>query len=172
MSNSQDNDSQSRFALGFLTLLLVLVVGTVVGSVVVQRLRPDTAAAQAAAEAVRDVAAQTEIDVATVQVDNGVVTFFFASNSANLAEGAQQALADVVQAIAAGRKTAISGYHDETGSVEQNAALALQRAEAVRDLLKALGAQETLIELRKPELTTGTGTPAQARRVEVILLPN
>lgn len=170
MSNSQDNDSQSRFALGFLTILLVLVVGTVVGSVVVQRLRPDTAAAPA--EAIVEVAAPGVEEVAAIQVDNGVVTFFFASNSADVAEGAQLALAEVVQALAAGRRAAISGFHDDSGAAEQNAELAKQRALAVREVLKALGAKEEVIELRKPELSTGSGSPAEARRVEVILLPN
>ena len=77
----------------------------------------------------------------------------------------------MAQGLAAGRKAAISGFHDATGSVEQNAELAKQRAIAVREVLKALGASEEAIELRKPEVSTGTGTEAEARRVEVILLP-
>jgi K(+)-stimulated pyrophosphate-energized sodium pump len=39
----------------------------------------------------------------------------------------------------------------------------------VRDALKAAGVAEDKIELKKPELSTGTGGPAEARRVEVAL---
>src|SRR5450830_245758 len=167
MSSSQDNDSQQRFALGFLAVLILLVVGSVVGTVVakygVSHPAPAAAEAPAAADAV--------VEVASIKVENGVVKFFFATNSADVAEGAQQALAEVAQGLAAGRKAAISGFHDATGSVEQNAELAKQRAIAVREVLKALGASEEAIELRKPEVSTGTGTEAEARRVEVILLP-
>ena len=168
MSSSQDNDSQQRFALGFLAALILLVVGAVVGTVVYQHgihhaVRP-AAAASAAEPAVVE-------EVSSVRIDNGVVKFFFATNSAQVAEGAQQALAEVLQGLASGRKVAISGFHDASGNLEQNAALAKQRAEAVRDLLKTLGGAEEAIELRKPEVSTGTGSEAEARRVEVILLP-
>jgi outer membrane protein OmpA-like peptidoglycan-associated protein len=123
------------------------------------------------AEAPVAAAPDVVLEVAAVKVEDGVVKFFFASNSAEVAEGAQQALAEVIQGLAAGRRAAISGYHDATGSVEQNAELAKQRALAVRELLKAQGASEEAIELRKPELSTGSGSEAEARRVEVILLP-
>lgn len=168
MSSSQDNDSQQRFALGFLAVLILLVVGSVVGTVVTKfGVRHPAPAAAEAPAAVADAV----VEVASIKVENGVVKFFFATNSADVAEGAQQALAEVAQGLAAGRKAAISGFHDATGSVEQNAELAKQRAIAVREVLKALGASEEAIELRKPEVSTGTGTEAEARRVEVILLP-
>lgn len=168
MSSSQDNDSQQRFALGFLAVLILLVVGSVVGTVVAKfGVRHPAPAAAEAPAAVADAV----VEVASIKVENGVVKFFFATNSADVAEGAQQALTEVAQGLAAGRKAAISGFHDATGSVEQNAELAKQRAIAVREVLKALGASEEAIELRKPEVSTGTGTEAEARRVEVILLP-
>lgn len=168
MSSSQDNDSQQRFALGFLAVLILLVVGSVVGTVVAKfGVRHPAHAAAEAPAAVADAV----VEVASIKVEDGVVKFFFATNSADVAEGAQQALAEVAQGLAAGRKAAISGFHDATGSVEQNAELAKQRAIAVRDVLKALGASEEAIELRKPEVSTGTGSEAEARRVEVILLP-
>ena len=168
MSSSQDNDSQQRFALGFLAVLILLVVGSVVGTVVTKfGVRHPAPAAAEAPAAVADAV----VEVASIKVENGVVKFFFATNSADVAEGAQQALAEVAQGLAAGRKAAISGFHDATGSVEQNAELAKQRTIAVREVLKALGASEEAIELRKPEVSTGTGTEAEARRVEVILLP-
>jgi len=99
-----------------------------------------------------------------------VVKFFFASGKADLATGAPQALADIVKGVAEGKKAVISGFADATGNAEQNAELAKQRAFAVRDALKALGMAEDKIELKKPEQITGTGDPAQARRVEVSLM--
>ena len=62
---------------------------------------------------------------------------------------------------------AISGYHDASGSLEVNQELAKQRALAVRDAIKAAGIADERFELKKPELTQGTGGDAEARRVEV-----
>jgi hypothetical protein len=39
----------------------------------------------------------------------------------------------------------------------------------VRDALKAAGVPEGKIELKKPEVLTGSGDNAEARRVEVVL---
>lgn len=107
---------------------------------------------------------------AAVVVENGVVKFYFASGSAALAAGANEALADVVRATADGRRAIISGYHDATGSAALNAELSKKRAFAVRDALLALGVAETSLELRKPEVTlANTANDPQARRVEVTL---
>jgi len=38
---------------------------------------------------------------------------------------------------------------------------------AVRDALKAAGVPEDRVDLKKPELTQGSGSDAEARRVEV-----
>ena len=48
-----------------------------------------------------------------------------------------------------------------------HANLAKQRALAVRDALKAAGVAESRIELKKPEQLAGTGSNAEARRVEI-----
>ena len=50
-----------------------------------------------------------------------------------------------------------------------NAELAKQRAFAVRDALTGSGVAETSLELKKPEETTGAGSNAEARRVEVVI---
>ena len=165
--SSSDDDSQQRFALGFLFALIALVVAGVVGTVVVKRglggaKAPAVAAAPAAAAAVAD-------DGASVRVENGVVKFYFATGKADLAAGANEALADIVKGVAAGQKAVVSGFHDATGDAAQNAELAKNRALAVRDALKALGVAEDRIELKKPEATQGTGSNAEARRVEVVL---
>ncbi|MDE2370545.1 MAG: sodium-translocating pyrophosphatase [Burkholderiales bacterium] len=108
-------------------------------------------------------------DGASIKVDNGVVKFYFATGKAALADGAGAALADIVKGVGAGKKAVVSGYTDASGDAAQNAELAKQRAFAVRDALKAAGVAEDKIELKKPEATTGTGDPAEARRVEVAL---
>ncbi len=108
-------------------------------------------------------------DGASVRIDDGVVKFYFASGSTELAAGAKEALADVVKGVAAGQKAVISGYHDTTGDPAKNEELAKLRAFAVRDALVSLGIGEDKLDLRKPEVTTADGSNAEARRVEVRL---
>ena len=114
-------------------------------------------------------ASQAASDAATVMVEQGVVRFYFASGKADLAAGAGDALGDVVKAAKAGRTLVISGFHDATGDAAKNAALARQRAVAVRDALKAAGVPERQIELKKPEQLAGGGSNAESRRVEITL---
>ena len=65
-------------------------------------------------------------------------------------------------------KVTISGYHDASGSLETNQELAKQRALAVRDAIKAgAGIGDDRFDMKKPELTQGSGPDAEARRVEV-----
>ena len=108
-------------------------------------------------------------DVPSIRVENGVVKFYFATGSAALANGAAEALGDVVKGVAAGRKAVISGFTDVTGDPTKNEELTKQRAFAVRDALAALGIGEDKVDLRKPEAITATGSNAEARRVEVTL---
>ena len=109
------------------------------------------------------------VDAASFKVENGVVKFYFATGNAQLAGGANAALADVAKGVAAGKKAVVSGYTDATGDATKNEELAKQRAFAVRDALKAAGIAEDKIELKKPETLAGTGSNAEARRVEVAL---
>ena len=132
----------------------------------------DSASAGAATAAVSDAAmqnaAQAAADAASVKVENGVVKFYFASGKSDVAAGGKEALAEVVKAVAAGKKVVISGFNDATGDAAKNAELSKLRAFAVRDALKALGVAEDKIELKKPENTTAAaGSSAEARRVEV-----
>ncbi len=119
----------------------------------------------AAATAVLPVAA----DAASIKVEGGVVKFYFASAKAELASGANAALADVAKGVAAGKKAVVSGYTDASGDAAKNEELAKQRAFAVRDALKTAGVAEDKIELKKPEVITAGGAMAEARRVEVAL---
>ncbi|MEO8060444.1 MAG: sodium/proton-translocating pyrophosphatase, partial [Burkholderiales bacterium] len=108
-------------------------------------------------------------DAASFKVEGGVVKFYFASGKAELAGGADAALADVAKGVAAGKKAVVSGFTDSTGDAAKNEELAKQRAFAVRDAIKAAGVAEDKIELKKPETLTASGGNAEARRVEVSL---
>lgn len=171
--SSSDDDSQQRFALGFLFALIALVISAVVGTVVVKRVGASGAAKPAATAVASSAPAAAAVvavaDEASVRVENGVVKFYFATAKADLAAGANEALADVVKGVAEGKNAVVSGFHDATGDAALNAELAKQRAFAVRDALKALGVAEDKIELKKPEETTASGSNAEARRVEVAL---
>jgi outer membrane protein OmpA-like peptidoglycan-associated protein len=155
---SQDDDNQG-LVLGVVFALIALVISLVVGVGIYQSnlaLAPTVAAAA------------PSTDGASVQVVDGVVKFYFASGKADLAAGGNEALGEVVKAVAAGKMLVVSGFHDATGDAAMNAELAKQRALAVRDALKALGVAEDKVELMKPEQTLADGPANEARRVEVV----
>jgi len=160
---SQDEDDNKRVALGLIFAIVLLVVASVIGLGIHKSRSSAKASAAGVAASVPAIVA----DAASIKVENGVVTFYFASGKADLAAGANEALAEVVKAIAAGKQAAVSGFHDATGDAALNAELSKQRAIAVRDAIKALGAAEDKIELKKPEQTQASGSNAEARRVEV-----
>lgn len=109
-------------------------------------------------------------DAASVRVEGGVVTFYFASASSDLPAGAPEALADVVKGVAAGQTAVIRGFRDTTGDPAKDEALAKQRAFAVRDALVALGIGPDKVKLERPEASGASGGDAtEARRVEVTL---
>jgi K(+)-stimulated pyrophosphate-energized sodium pump len=128
---------------------------------------PAAAATATASDAKMTAAAQAAADAASVKVENGVVKFYFATGKSDVATGGAAALADVIKAVAGGKKAVISGYHDASGDPAKNAELAKQRAMAVRDALKAAGVAEDKVELKKPEQAKSDGPAAEARRVEV-----
>ena len=175
----ENKDEDQKFALivlgGIITAVVVgvLALCTLVGvgggdSANAQK--ADTSAVAAPVAATASVgAASVAADEAKVVVENGVVKFYFASGKADLATGANEALAEVVKGVKAGQKAVVSGFHDDTGNLAANQELAKQRAISVRDTLVALGVPADSIELKKPENAEGTGDNAQARRVEVVL---
>ena len=126
-------------------------------------------AAAPAAVAVVAVPVPVIVEVARISVEPGLVKFYFDSGKTELAGGAADALKDVVKGVAEGKTAVVSGYHDATGDAAQNAELAKQRAFKVRDTLVSAGVPEAKIELKKPEQLTGSGSNAEARRVEVKL---
>ena len=128
-----------------------------------------TTGAAAHATAPAATAAVATTDAASFRVENGIVKFYFASGKADLATGAESALADVAKGVAAGKKAVVSGFTDATGDPAKNEVLAKQRAMAVSAALKAAGIADDKVELKKPEALTATGGNAEARRVEVAL---
>jgi len=128
---------------------------------------PAAMAAPSTPGAVVAAGAVSAAETAAVKVENGVVKFYFATASAEVAPNAREALADVIKAVQSGSTVLVSGYHDASGDPAKNAELAKQRAMAVSDALKAAGAPEDKIELAKPEQSQADGPPSEARRVEV-----
>ncbi|OUM03360.1 OmpA family protein [Variovorax sp. JS1663] len=177
MSAFADDESQQNFVLAFVLGLIALVILFVIGIVLyTQGHKAHPVAAGAAAPASVAVVEVTETvtvvipDGASIRVQGGTVNFYFATGSADLAPGAAEALAVVIKGVEGGRKAVVSGFHDTTGDPAQNEQLAKKRAEMVRDVLAGLGVPAGRIDLQKPAVTTGSGTDAQARRVEVKLV--
>ncbi len=189
MASSADDDSLQNLVLGLIFGLIALVVFLLIGIVIWHKGHSATAAKAGGASvaamarpaspaaAVPPIAVVTETvtvtipDGASVNVGpNGVVAFYFATGSADLAPGAAEALAAVIKGVQDGRKAVISGYHDTTGDAAINEQLARKRAEMVRDVLTGLGVPAAKVDLQKPAETAGSGNNAEARRVEVKLV--
>ena len=134
--------------------------------VAVETAPADVAPMEAAAS---EAAVGASTDEAAVVVENGIVKFYFASGKADLAEGAEAALQDVLAGVKEGKKAVVSGFHDATGNQALNEQLSKERAFAVKNALIGFGVPEDQIELRKPEDSEGSGDNAEARRVEVVL---
>ena len=64
-------------------------------------------------------------------------------------------------------KAVLSGFHDPSGNLINNQKLSLARAKAVSKLLQDSGISSARIVITKPAQTEGTGSPEEARRVEV-----
>ena len=190
-----DSNEQERVVLCLLLSILVLLIGGVLGLGVLKAKGATvsttagvyagvSASASASASALTNSAAVAAPDNAgvaqvalsasdaSVVVDANSVAFYFATGSAELASGAGAALGDAVAAAKAGRFVVLSGFHDETGDAAFNAELAKRRAMAVRASLLMAGAPEDRVVMREPEVLTGTGSNAQARRVDVVISGN
>ena len=185
----QSDDEQQGWVLGLvfglIALVIALVLGLALSRVADSRVTSSPSAAvpaatavtlPAAAAATRTVApvsaplsAQAVSDAASITVEYGVVKFYFASGRSELAAGAGDVLVDVVKGARGGKTVVISGFHDDKGQAARNAELARQRALAVRDALVAAGVPDSQIRLNRPAQTAGTGSDAEARRVEIAL---
>ena len=96
---------------------------------------------------------------------------YFALGSADISGEAAREVANVASDLGGtSGRVMIAGFHDATGNAAFNAELAKNRAKAVRASLQAAGVARDRIVLRKPESTTGDGSQAEARRVEMRLI--
>jgi membrane fusion protein (multidrug efflux system) len=97
-----------------------------------------------------------------------VASIGFASGKSALDAAATKAVRDAAAALARGALVvAVTGYADRTGDTAANLELAKARAKAVRDALVAAGVPAERVRLSPPVEVTGTGTDAQARRVDI-----
>lgn len=130
------------------------------------------AAAHEPAAATADAA--DDLFVAFDNIDSGELSavVHFASASAVLPTDTSAEIAGLVDMLKANesRRVLVAGFHDPTGNAAFNEELARKRAFAVRDALIAQGISSSRIIMRKPEQTTGSGTLAEARRVELRLI--
>lgn len=135
----------------------------------------DSTASSADSTSAAGASADNENDFVAFDVEgpaevSGVV--HFASASADISSEDAAIIASVVEAFntAEGRNILLAGYHDPTGDATFNRNLAKKRALGVRDALIAKGVPAERIIMRKPEQTAGSGTHAEARRVELLLI--
>lgn len=136
----------------------------------------DTAAADATTEEAKQAeeeglaAQEASSEFADVaEVGEAAATFYFEIGSSALPSSSQDELARIVEELAAQPESIalVSGFHDETGSADFNAAVARDRAEAVRQALVSAGIPAERVHMRRPAVTLGEGDAAEARRVEV-----
>jgi K(+)-stimulated pyrophosphate-energized sodium pump len=98
---------------------------------------------------------------------------YFALDRYTVPSDADSTVADVVSYLKANpaAKARLAGFHDPQGrSVAYNRELANNRSRSVRAVLEAAGISRDRIEIDQPRETTGTGSNAEARRVEVSVL--
>ncbi len=137
-----------------------------------QATKVETAKVEAAkADAPKVEAAKTDAAKVTAPVGLFPAKFLFEVGKTALPADSEKtvaSLADFMKANAAARVD-LSGFTDKTGNAEKNAALAKERAKAVREALKVAGVPEDRITMKKPETITGAGTAEDARRVEINL---
>ncbi len=141
-------------------------VGTMVTPAEVKALRegqPIAAAAPAAPVASAAPAAAPAGEAMPVRI-------FFEVGKSQLPAEAQAEIKtalDYLSADAAAR-VEITGYTDQTGSLDTNLDLAKERAKAVRDALTAAGVAAERIDMKPPAtVMTGSGADQDARRVEI-----
>ncbi|WP_162560213.1 DUF937 domain-containing protein [Methylotetracoccus oryzae] len=97
---------------------------------------------------------------------------YFSVGSAVLDDTAKKTIAQVAAAVKAqGQAVDLTGYTDQTGNAAANKALAKRRAQAIKGALTAAGVAAEKINMKPPltitGTTTGSGSNAEARRVEI-----
>lgn len=131
--------------------------------------KPAPSAAAAAASAVAVAPAAATPAPAAAMAPPPAAKLYFALDKVTLPQNTVAALLPVVEYLKAndGAKASVSGFHDPTGKRARNEELALNRARAARGALERAGISRERVVMQKPQATTGSGAPAEARRVEV-----
>lgn len=166
----EDKDDTTRVGLWITFGVVALVVISIISAMVVRQLRGQAGMQAAATPAV--VVVEEIVLIEGPLVGDLIATLYFETGQATLPANAAAELAKVVDALAAApdRKVVLSGFHDATGDAAKNAELAKQRALAARTALTGAGIAPARVLLRKPEVTTGSGSDQEARRVELRLV--
>ena len=149
---SDQEAPEQRFALGIVWLLVAAVVAAVIGiGIWKARSHPEVAAVSAQATAGR------------------AERIYFQVGQDQLPPEAADVLSRVAKAARAdtGAIVFVSGFHDASGNLAANQDLAKRRAQRVRHALEANGVSAQQIVLNKPAQSTGSGDPAEARRVDI-----
>jgi outer membrane protein OmpA-like peptidoglycan-associated protein len=174
-----ENSSQEENAV----LWLLPVVGLVLALTIAVALRVTAvhaapalplAVSPTAADTVTEERASTgstdSADRDAVVILRNEIELYFPMGSAILEPGVDKALSTFVVAAKTGQRIQIAGFHDAVGDARFNRALAKRRAEAVMVHLLALGVPKAQLAVSEPTMTQGSGSEAQARRVEVRVL--
>jgi K(+)-stimulated pyrophosphate-energized sodium pump len=129
---------------------------------------PAPVAAAVVAPVVAPVAAPTMQAVTSVPA----AKVYFALDKTDVPVDTDKTLGDVVAYLKANStaKASVSGFHDPSGGKQHNEDLAKNRAIGVQAALDKLGIGSDRVILQKPVETTGSGKPADARRVEVSIV--
>jgi outer membrane protein OmpA-like peptidoglycan-associated protein len=171
-----ENSSQEENAV----LWLLPIVGLVLALTIAVALRVTAvhaapalplAVSPTATDTVTEERATTEsADRDAVVILRNEIELYFPMGSAILEPGVDKALSTFVVAAKTGQRIQIAGFHDAVGDARFNRALAKRRAEAVMVHLLALGVPKAQLAVSEPTMTQGSGSEAQARRVEVRVL--
>jgi K(+)-stimulated pyrophosphate-energized sodium pump len=149
--------------INIVALLIVPIIASIHGG------KPAPAAAAAPAAATTAGETMFVPVVIAVGVTNRV---HFESGENRITAASQKVVDGYAAALKASpdAKAELSGYADPTGDAAKNLELAKARAIIVRDALVSAGVQAERVALVKPsDVITGSGSDAEARRVDIIL---
>jgi len=94
---------------------------------------------------------------------------YFAYRRTELDDAAKSKVAGIAAALKVTEgRVEVTGYADARGSAGRNRGIAEARAQAVRDALVAAGVAPGRVTVKRPANVTGSGSDAEARRVEVV----
>jgi K(+)-stimulated pyrophosphate-energized sodium pump len=152
--------------INIVALLIVPIIASIHGG------KPATATPQAGVAPVARTA-PTEVILVPVVIAVGIPNrVHFESGQNRITASSQKILDGYASALKASTdaKVELSGYADPTGDAAKNLELAKERAIVVRDALVAAGVPADRVALVKPsDVITGTGSDAEARRVDIVL---